>query len=229
MPMDFAAPALTVFDQIAGPIFVLMILGGLGVLVLFAYKTGILSRKPYKVIIRSPRSGGWKIHMAKGRFIKNGKFEVFYSLNDKVTTQAPDDKCILEGNILEGYSRSRDDIVWVDEMIFDDTKLTAEPAMNPAMKVSYATALKEEMERYTKPDPWAQYFPYASFLIGAFILGMFFYLAFNNLGANIASVANSMNTFNSNLANLDVQVTESQPEEESENILPTEVLGVPLG
>jgi hypothetical protein len=170
-------------------VIVLMAIIGMGL-----YFTGVLTTRKYKVTVLAPRANGaYKVVQAKGRFLKNGKFELFYGYNDIVKVNAPKQDFIFEGDALFGIAYTRDEINWIEDMTFDEaTKNLIEKASVPeAAQQTYAMNYDEVYQRTHKANFWMQQLPYIAFLVAAIIIGVGIYVGNNAVAASNHEVSAS--------------------------------------
>jgi hypothetical protein len=178
--------------QLGGAIFIIALVVLIAAVAMGLYFTGILTTRKYKITVLSPRANGaYKIVQAKGRFLKNGKFELFYGYNDIVKVNSPKQDFIFEGDALFGIAYSRDEINWIEDMTFDEaTKTLIEKASVPeAAQLAYAMNYDEVYQRTHKANFWIQQLPYIAFLVAAIIVGLGVYIGNSAVSASNHEVA----------------------------------------
>lgn len=185
--MDMFSNLIQIITQLSS-----LLLGGafiilVAIIAFFAYKKGLLQKRDYKLIILTKRSsGGIKVNVASGRFMKNGKFEVAYSAFDKVEVAAPQNEAIHEGKIVFGISESREDAFWVNDLEIDDKKLKFEPTLNEGMKIAYVKSLEAGVLRLTKKNKWKEMAVPATLVICFLLFGMTLWFSVDRMAGSFS-------------------------------------------
>lgn len=167
---------------------ILAILGGI---VFFAWRNGVLAQRPYRVVMFSPRGKDYKVSLCSGRFLKNQQFELFYGVGDVVRVQPPPETAIREGNIVFGYSPARNTAHWPPEIFIDDAQIRADPTASEALRLAHANAVKEEVDRATKPNPYEKYIVPISVVVGFVVIAIALFVAISGITKPLADVTAS--------------------------------------
>lgn len=177
----------------------LLVLG----IMIFLHASGMLVRRPYRVLQLIPRAnGGFKPFLSKGRFLKSGKFEIFYSMNDKTAVNAPKESQIHEGNWLFARSESKDKVHWLEDIEIDDQAIKSKLALTEGMELAFAVQHDTAYKRTHSPNRLEQYFPLFAILIAALILGGAFVLATGQASFSNAEVVKSNQALTEQIARL---------------------------
>lgn len=198
-----------VFSNFAGGItsfmIVALILSVLGGLVLFLWRGGLMNRYSYRPIIFSPAGKDYKINITKGRYLGEG-FEVHYGYGDNVKTQAPPPGAVRADGTVVGYSPSRNSIFWITDLFVDDKQIRIDPTISEAMKLAHAQAVREEVERATKPSPYEKYIVPLSVVVGFVIIGIALYVGINSVVGPLNNFASANMAIHQDLADAQVVI-----------------------
>ena len=148
----------------------------IGFLVL--WRSGYLVKRPYRLVIKVPRANGtFKTLLAKGRYLKNGKFEIQYAWNNSIQVNPPDEGVVKEGNVIEGLSKTRSEIVWLEDETIDEKNIGRTAVIPEAAQLAYASAFETDWERTHRANKWEKFAVPLSFLFGALLIlaGIYMY------------------------------------------------------
>jgi len=141
----------------------------------------------------------------KGRYLKDGKFEIQYGFNDKVVAEAPPEELVsATGEIW--FVRPDRDNHYPAKWHIDKSKIIVEPALSNALKVNYANSVKEANERFKEIDKLAQYAPYIAILIGFFIVGIAWYVSTDRIAGEFGQAANALHSVANELKNASITI-----------------------
>lgn len=104
----------TLVSGAMGVLTVGVLLGGAVLIAAGLWVSGILKRSRFTCFIWEARAGNYQVHVAKGDYMKGGKFEVIFGPFDKMVVPAPPNSAIRPGNQIHGFSYQRNDIAWND-------------------------------------------------------------------------------------------------------------------
>lgn len=153
------------------PIILILFLAVIGVIL---YSSGILTRYPYKCILRLPRAGGqYQLVVAKGRSVAKGKekgFEMRMGLFDKVLVSEPKEEYIQNGEVLEGIMASKEEVTWIKHVEVNDAELKLTAAVPENAQLTFAVAHDAAYQRTHQLKMWMQMAPFAALIIAAVIL-----------------------------------------------------------
>lgn len=193
-------------------IFVLLIVIFGGSAFLFLY----LNKMPYTCILVSKRNGGIKTFIKKGRVIAGGsKFEIDYGMFDRVKVQAPTDSQTLEGEVVVGFSPSKEEVYWCQDFEINELKLKMDPVASPAGRVLYAAGVKEIYERTQTNDKLIQWAMIGAIMVLAFSVGIGSYvggkMVADAYGKNAEAIAASNGNIARLLENATISIMRAQP------------------
>lgn len=182
--------AADIFDKLIGAgisvIYLLILLAFVG----YAYLSGLLAWRPYKVYVWVKKANGAiQLEKASGRNLKGGKFEVFYGLNDKAVMEAPAEDKFGTDKVLHLLRESRD-AHFPLSLDVNSEKVTADPSWSNASKLALAQELKNNAHRFAN-DPWQKYAVPMSILLGFLIVGIAWYLSTGEIASQLNAVASN--------------------------------------
>lgn len=198
---------LLTFDY-ASAVSGLMGLGSILAIILIAlllaaalWYSGLLkSRKMrFTLFLNEPRANGtFRTLIAKGDYLPkdNDKFEVYYGPFDVVINQlSPKGECIGPDNQIHGYCKQRSDITWIpwNKINLDATQLSLEPLLDPGIRITLLTLLKEAHHRFQEQDKWKQYLPLMSIVVAALIIVLPIMLGLGQIADKLGITAGAMN------------------------------------
>ncbi len=193
----------------AGPILTgvlgigVLIAVGLGVY-LVATQTGILTRRDIKCVVFAKRAnGGVELKFPKGRFLKNGLFEIAYDNKNVDKIEAPSEEFIYPGNMII-FSRTERDTHWPSTIRIDESKVTVEPAVLPAGKMALANEIETDIERFKEQDKMEKYMPYIALIIAGLLIGAGFYFGFADVAKAQHENAQAISGFTEKLTNMTI-------------------------
>ena len=198
-----------------------------GVVIWFAKTKGYLERRPYEVTVFVPRADSTlKPTKARGRFIKEGKFEIAYSMNDVDVVPELKEKYIFDGKKVYFMSHTRGSYFPVTHFEAQDEVLKVEPTLDPSLKVTYIQGIKEEVARFTKPNPWMQYAPFISVVVACLILSIGVYVGNNMIVDSNTQLIGEINKVTQQLAESDIVLHKYEEAPELPSSIPE---GFPAG
>lgn len=191
MALEDAAPAIVdfVFSMFQLGTFLLIAVVA-AIIVLYLRRGGVFTKRDVNVFLFIPRANTHDTHKVKGRFIKHGKFEVYYGVNDSDTIQAPGEEFIYPRNTIYFLRKNRESYFPL-LLEINEEKIETEPVLSNAMKVAYANEIKETVERFTKPNALEKYYVPFSIIIGFIIIGIAWYMATGSIADAMNAVANN--------------------------------------
>lgn len=174
------------------PLIMVLFLGVIGVI---AYSSGILTRYPYKCILRLPRAGGaYKIVTVPGRSLPKGKgFEMKFGWWDKLVVSEPREEYTQQGDYLEGIMHSKEEVTWVKGVEIDATDIKFRAAVPENAQLTFAVAYDSAFQRTHKMKAWMQFAPHISLIIAAVILFGGMYVLGNMMKEASAANADAIN------------------------------------
>ena len=194
-------------------VMILILVIFLAVAVAIVYYTGLLVPRKYTCKIFIPRAEGrFKLVEAKGRFIKDAKFEVSYSWDKKVIVDAPLEKYVHEGDVLWGQSTTEKEIIWIPDIEISADSVQFNAAIPEAAQITWATVFASQFERTHQQSPLLQILIPAAFIIGALIIFFGAYIGNKELSDSNHALAASNSAFAEKLlANSTVHIYQNYP------------------
>lgn len=180
MDLSYYATGLLDTAKEAGAyIFVALIIGAI---LLFAFRSGVFIKRPIKVYVKVKRAGGnTETVPAKGRYMPGGKFEIYYGLNDFQEIDAPPEEYVSEGAIT--FIREGRDSYYPTREKIDNKEIELKPSNSSAMKLSYASTLRDYYERFTSKAWWIQHADKLALILGFIIFALAYYFAMEHYTA----------------------------------------------
>lgn len=189
---------------------ILMFLAVAAGLLYFANMKGLLVKRPYTLRIYSRRANdSVKEISAKGRFLKSGKFEIWYGMNEKSEEEAPGEEFIDDGNVIRFFRQTRDSHFPIKLSINSDV-VTADPSFTNAAKMAVFRELEENRDRFNN-DPLMKYAPYFALVIGFFIIGIALYVSNSAVADSMNQVASGFSGVAEALKDAEVIITKEPP------------------
>jgi len=172
------------------------------------YMSGILIHRKYKVHLFMPRSGGdHELGEARGRMLKNGRFGIKYGLTSKeIEVEAPPENCIHFGDVIYGYSPSKEEMYWIPVVKIDTSHLTAEPTASPALRITYANGVKEINDRFSLPNQLKEYAIVGTLLILGVAIGLGNYFGQQKVADSMHEVSASFSAVSAQLNNATIVI-----------------------
>ncbi len=150
------------------PIILLLFLAVIGVIL---YASGVLTKYPYKCILRIPRSGGGhKIMTVPGRSVKGGKMEIKFGWFDKLTVAEPEQAIIQEGDVIEGVMNSKEEVTWIKDIEINEAEMKFKAVVPENAQLTFAVVYDSAFQRTHKAKAWMQFAPYIALIVAAVIL-----------------------------------------------------------
>ncbi len=177
---------------------IVVFLGLLAFVILFAFRSGLIVKRPHKVIVAVKRQDGYvQILTASGRYLKSkdkektGKYEIFYGLNDYDEIDAPEEDFVNQNTI--GFVRTgRDSYAPMKIMIDDDDSIKLKTSSSSAMKLAFSSALKANHNRFEQKN-WLLQNPHIiAFVVAALIIGLAMYFTGGKWADGINNAASAM-------------------------------------
>lgn len=173
-----------------------------------------MNKMPYTCFLFSKRNSGVKVYVKKGRFLKGGgQFEIDYGVLDRVKVQAPTDKQTLEGDIVIGFSPSKEEVYWTESFEIDETRLKMDPVSSSAGRVMYANGVQEIYERTTMNDKVILWAMVGAIVVLAFATGLGSYLGGKMVADEYGKGSQAIAEANANIVHLleNATITISRP------------------
>jgi len=209
-----------------------LLLGVVAGAIYISARMGLFTNRPYKVNVYAPRiNGEVELIKAKGRFLKNGKFEIWYGVNQTDSTEAPKEE-YFNINKEISFVREDRDSYYPTIIYIDNTKIIAEPTNSNAAKIAAFQVMYEQAQRFSKPNKWAQMLDKMAFAAAAVMLFVAIIYGLGDLGKKFESVSNSLNNVASKFDNIDkitFKQTTTQTAAPQEQQKKNDILGIPLG
>lgn len=147
---------------------------------------------------------------AKGRHLKDGKFEISYGWNDKITTEAPPEEYFYPSGDVFFYREDRENHFPL-KLEINEGIIRAEPALSNALKIAYAQSVKESAERFREQNKLLQYAPYIAVIIGFIIVGIAWWISSSQIAGELGHVAGAFNGVAKTLENATVVLQKPPP------------------
>lgn len=171
---------------------------------LVASQMGLLTRRDVKCVVFAKRAnGGVELKLPKGRFLKNGLFEIAYDNKNVDKIEAPSEEFIYPGNMII-FSRTERDTHWPSTIKIDESRVTVEPAVLPAGKMALANEIETDLERFKEQDKMEKYLPYVALIIAGLLIGAGFYFGFGDVAKAQHENAQAISGFTEKLTNMTI-------------------------
>jgi len=186
------------------PVILLLFLAVIGVML---YASGVLTKYPYKCILRIPRSGGgYKVITVPGRSVKGGKMEIKFGIFDKLTVAEPEQAIIQEGDVIEGVMNSKEEVTWIKDIEINEAEMKFKAAVPENAQLTFAVSYDSAFRRTHKQKAWMQFAPYVALIVAAVIIFGGMYVQGNMLKDGISSYAAAVDRNTHNLENATIVV-----------------------
>ena len=208
MADELGAVFSPMLNGIGGGIVWLLVAVVLVGFVALLFMSGLLVHRKYKVHLFMPRSGGdHELGEAWGRMLDKGRFGIKYGMMGKeIEVQAPPENCIHYGNVLYGYSPSKDEIYWIPTLSVDPSHLTAEPTASPALRITYANGVKAINDRFSLPNQLKEYAIVGTLLILGVAIGLGNYFGQQKVADSLHEVSASFGAVSAQLNNATIVI-----------------------
>jgi len=195
--VDFSVMIGDAVGGLIGPFIWLIVLAVVGLGIGILYLSGIMTKRPYRIIELVPRANGLvDMIVAKARKLENnkGQAEIFYGAFSKRIVNVWKEDYVGINNTVWGTAINDKEMQWIDKVNVDN-EVKAHAAVTEGRQLNFAVGWQAAWDRFKNEKAWMQYLPLLSIIIAALLFGGGLFLAAN-------MIKDSMNSYSASNAQI---------------------------